>query len=144
MAPPVQPPEDPGPVPTDFFEANPDSYQSNASTETQYEIRNKAQKFAAEAKRNIAEDLDEDRLSKIGQKCKHAFDIDVESTRHWRSEVDQWIQLAIQARDAKNFPWNNASNIKFPLVSIAAMQCSARACPTLVPSGYKIVKPIVY
>lgn len=135
---------DPNPVPSDFFAEEPDSYQSNVSTETQYETNLKAQKYAAEAKRNIAEDLDEDRLNKIGADCKHSFDIDVQTTRQWRNEVDQWIQLAIQARDPKNFPWNNASNIKFPLVSIAAMQFGARAYPTLVPSGDKIVKPVVY
>ncbi len=144
MAPPQPVADDPGPIPSDFFAEEPDSYQTNISSETQYEIRNKIQKYAAAAKENIAETLDEDQLNKIGEKCKHSFDIDVQSTRQWRQEVDQWISLAIQTRDHKNFPWNNASNIKFPLVSIAAMQFSARAYPTLVPSGDKIVKPVVY
>ncbi|WP_299209764.1 amidohydrolase family protein, partial [uncultured Dokdonia sp.] len=39
----------------------------------------------------------------------------------------------------KTFPWPGASNVKFPLLTIAALQFSARAYPSLI-SGTEVVK----
>jgi chaperonin GroES len=93
--------------------------------------------------KNIAEDLDEDTLTSIGQNAKRAYEEDWDTTEDWRDQVNEWLELATQKMDAKNWPWPNASNIKYPLVSTASMQFSARAYPTLVPSDGKIVKPVV-
>jgi chaperonin GroES len=49
------------------------------------------------------------------------------------------MKLALQVSEAKSFPWTNASNIKFPLVTIAALQFHSRAYPALIPSD-QIVK----
>lgn len=92
---------------------------------------------------NIAEKIKEDKLEEIGEECYQGYEIDYQSSQIWRDMVDEWMALATQAVEEKNYPWPNASNVKFPLVSIAAMQFSARAYPTLVPSDGKIVKPVV-
>ncbi len=47
--------------------------------------------------------------------------------------------LALQVSEQKAFPWPGASNVKFPLVTIAAMQYQARAYPALIP-GPDVVK----
>ena len=44
------------------------------------------------------------------------------------------MKLALQVAEAKSFPWTNSSNIKFPLVTIAALQFHSRAYPALIPS----------
>jgi chaperonin GroES len=82
---------------------------------------------------NIAENLDEDALTKIGSECKKAFDEDLQSRGDWERDIEEWLKIAAQVRDEKSFPWQGASNVKYPLISTAAMQFSARAYPSLVP-----------
>ena len=89
---------------------------------------------------NIADELDEDKLTKIGDECKRGYDADLASRAHWEKDLEEWTKLAIQVKEDKTFPWPNASNIKFPLLSTAAMQFSARAYPTLIPSDNKPAK----
>lgn len=89
---------------------------------------------------NIAEHLDDDKLHKIGQDCKKGFDQDCESRSEWEQCIDEWTKLAIQAKEQKTYPWPKASNIKYPLLSTAAMQFAARAYPSLIPSDGQVVK----
>lgn len=93
---------------------------------------------------NIAEKLDEDKLRKIGSDCKAAFDEDMDSRSEWEKNLEDWLKLAAQVREDKSFPWPNASNVKYPLISTAAMQFSARAFPALVPGDGKIVKSRIF
>jgi len=44
------------------------------------------------------------------------------------------LDLALQVTEQKSFPWSGASSVKFPLVTIAAMQYHARAYPALIPA----------
>jgi chaperonin GroES len=53
---------------------------------------------------------------------------------------DDWLKLAKQTIDQKTYPWPGASNVKYPLLSTAAMQFAARAYPSLVPSDGRVVK----
>jgi len=89
---------------------------------------------------NIAEKLDEDELTKIGTNCLRGFNDDLNSRTRWEHDIDQWTKLAIQTVEQKSFPWQNASNVKYPLLATASMQFAARAYPALVPSDGKIVK----
>lgn len=88
---------------------------------------------------NIADSLTEDELKKIGKECKAGFEDDLLSRDDWERELDEWTRLAMQVRERKSFPWTNASNIKYPLLSTAAMQFNARAYPSLVPPDGKLV-----
>ena len=108
--------------------------QQTSPTDTQTPIRKLLES------KNIAESLDEDKLHEIGANCKKGFDQDVTSRRDWERNIDDWTKLAIQAKEQKSYPWPNASNIKYPLLSTAAMQFAARAYPSLVPSDGRIVK----
>lgn len=91
-------------------------------------------------KTNIAEDLDEDTLIKIGDEVVKGYDTDLASRVEWDKECDQWTELALQVAEKKTFPWPNASNVKYPLVSVAAMQFAARAYPSLIPSDGVVVR----
>ncbi len=88
---------------------------------------------------NLAEDLDEDKLTEIGKNCKDGFDRDLQSRSDWEKDLEEWTRLAMQIRETKTFPWPKASNVKYPLLSTAAMQFAARAYPSLVPSNGKVV-----
>lgn len=93
---------------------------------------------------NIAETLDEQLLIDIGREAEEGFRADKESRKDWETGVDEWTKLAKQTVEPKTYPWPKASNIKYPLLSTAAMQFAARAYPSLLPSSGKIVnaKPI--
>lgn len=93
---------------------------------------------------NIAEKLDEDQLTQIGKDCKGAFDEDLKSRSDWEKDMEEWLKITAQYRERKSFPWDGAANVKYPLISTAAMQFSARAYPSLVPGDGKIVKSRIY
>jgi len=88
---------------------------------------------------NIADLLDETQLGEIGRKVAEEFEVDLQSRSTWEKRMESSMKLALQVTEAKNFPWVGASNIKFPLVTIAALQYHARAYPTLI-SGDTPVK----
>jgi chaperonin GroES len=60
------------------------------------------------------------------------YERDRQSRRTWESTAQSWIDLALQVVEEKTFPWPGASNVKFPLLTIAALQFAARAYPALV------------
>jgi chaperonin GroES len=92
---------------------------------------------------NMAIGLDKDKLDKISDRCKRGFEDDLMSRSDWESEIDEWTALAKQTRETKSFPWPNASNVKYPLLSTAAMQFAARAYPSLLPSSGRVVNAVV-
>jgi len=89
---------------------------------------------------NIAEKLDEDKLKQIGSDCHAGYMADKDSRKDWEQHIDDWTKLATQIRETKSWPWPDASNVKYPLLTTAAMQFAARAYPSLVPSDGKVVK----
>lgn len=93
--------------------------------------------------KNLAETLSDEELIKIGQDCLRGLEIDLESRGDWEEKLDDWIALAKQTMEIKNSPWPKASNVKYPLISTASMQFSARAYPTLVPSNGKVITSVV-
>lgn len=89
---------------------------------------------------NIADNLNDEELQKIGEDCKKGFDHDVQSRSEWDKEADEWLKISAQIREEKHFPWVGAANVKYPLISTAAMQFSARSYPSLVPGDGKVVQ----
>jgi chaperonin GroES len=89
---------------------------------------------------NIAETLDEQKLKDIGQAARQGYDTDLGSRTDWEDDIENWTKLAVQCREDRTWPWPNASNVKYPLLSTAANQFAARAYPALVPSDGRVVK----
>lgn len=89
---------------------------------------------------NIAEDLDEEELRQIAQDALEGYRNDLSSREDWERHIDDWTKLASQVVEQKTYPWPDASNVKYPLISVAAMQFNARAYPSLIPSDGKVVK----
>ncbi len=96
---------------------------------------------------NIAEHLNSSeegrqKLRDIGAEASRGFELDLESRKDWEKNIDEWIKLAKQVSEPKTWPWPRASNIKYPILSTAALQFAARAYPSLLPSDGKIVKAV--
>lgn len=96
---------------------------------------------------NIAEALKKnnpDRYKKIGQEAKRGFEVDDQSRKQWLEATLEWLKVAKQTVEKKTYPWPDASNIKYPLISTAALQFSARAYPSLVPADKQLVNSRIY
>lgn len=85
---------------------------------------------------NIAEILDDECLKTIGSQVVTDYEVDEGSRKEWISRYSEGIKLAAQADSFKRKmePWDKASNVQFPLLTIATIQFHARAYPLLVPS----------
>lgn len=82
---------------------------------------------------NIADNLDEAKLNRIGMQVVQGFDMDRESRSDWEKRYEGSLKLAAQVVEKKSFPWPDAANIKYPLLTTACIQFSARSYPALVP-----------
>lgn len=91
------------------------------------------------AEPNIAAKLPDDQLGKIGEQVVREYMIDDASRSDWKERVDAAMDLAMLVADEKNYPFQGAANIKYPLLTTAALQFNARAYPAIV-SGKKVVK----
>ena len=85
------------------------------------------------ASTNVAENLKDKDLETIGNYVWEGYDVDKTSRKEWESNVDEWVKLALQVAETKSHPWPNAANVKYPLITTAALQFSARAYPALLP-----------
>ncbi|CAB4132868.1 hypothetical protein UFOVP252_15 [uncultured Caudovirales phage] len=87
---------------------------------------------------NIANLLCAEDLATIGLQVVKDFDNDLLSRSSWEKRTEASLKLALQVAETKNFPWPNASNIKFPLITIAALQYHARSYPVLIDSDLPV------
>lgn len=89
---------------------------------------------------NIAETLEKEKLEEISEQVSEGFEYDMRSRSDWEKDLEAWTKLALQVKEEKQYPWRGAANVKYPLLSTAAMQFNARAYPSLVPATGNIVK----
>jgi chaperonin GroES len=82
---------------------------------------------------NVADLLSESDLTTIGNAVWDEWTIDKDSRYDWEERTADAMKLAQQVKEEKTFPWAGASNVKFPLVTIAALQYQSRAYPALIP-----------
>jgi chaperonin GroES len=89
---------------------------------------------------NVADKLEEEELAKIGAQVIEDFEMDCESRQEWFLKMQEHFEMALQLADNKQWPWPGASNVQFPLLTIASLQFHARAYPALVPQDGQVVK----
>ena len=94
---------------------------------------------------NIARELDQETLDKMGQKVVELYDDDKQSRQEWEDMNEEYLKLATQVVVDKSYPWERASNVKYPLLTTAAIQFHARAYPALInndaPVKPKVIGP---
>jgi len=92
---------------------------------------------------NITSDIDEETLENIGEHIVQIYKEDLDSRIDWEDRNEEWIKLASQVVEEKNYPWPGAANVKYPLLSTASLQFHARAYPALIPDN-RVVKTRVF
>ncbi|MCF4166344.1 co-chaperone GroES [Zavarzinia compransoris] len=92
---------------------------------------------------NLCDVIDDDgELGRIGQEVKRGYDIDEASRADWKLRIERATKLAMQIAEEKSFPWPGAANVKYPMLTTAAIQFNARSYPAIV-QGRDVVKPQV-
>lgn len=87
---------------------------------------------------NLASHMDQSKLDRIGSTVCDEYRQDLSSRSEWEKRYEQALKLASQTTEIKTSPWKDAANVKFPLLTTACVQFSARAYPALIP-GKNIV-----
>lgn len=88
---------------------------------------------------NIVDKLEDADRQAIGTWVNEGYMADKSSRAEWEEAMANAMKLTLQVAENKSEPWAGASNVKFPLVTIAALQFHARVYPILVP-GPEIAK----
>ena len=88
---------------------------------------------------NIAKDLADEKVQEIGRLCKDGYDADKQSRTPWEEWSAKSLKLALQVAEHKTFPWPGCANVKFPLLTIAALAWHSKAYPALI-QGDDVVK----
>jgi chaperonin GroES len=91
---------------------------------------------------NVALMLSEDERKAFGDWVVNGYVRDMSTRKEWEERNAKAIRLALQIKEEKSFPWTNASNVKFPLVTIGALQFLARI--SILTRGRYIAKYEAY
>lgn len=84
---------------------------------------------------NVMEFMEDDDIRHIGQCCKEGFEQDIRSREEWDQRTAEGMKLALQILTPKTEPWPGCANVKFPLITVAALQYHARAYPALIDTN---------
>lgn len=91
---------------------------------------------------NVADVVDAERLPGLGQLVVREYNIDKDSRSEWETCARRAMAMAQQKKERKTTPWDGASNVKYPMLTTAALQFAARAYPAIV-DGNNVVKAVV-
>ncbi len=84
---------------------------------------------------NLCHHFTEADLKVIGDEVYRQYQKDKSSRVQWENMQQIAMNLAMQVAETKSFPWQDCSNIVFPLITIAALEFNATAYPTLMNNG---------
>lgn len=84
---------------------------------------------------NIVEMLDKDLVAKIGQDCAADFQDDVTARNKKDMNLEKAEKIAKQVVEKKSFPFPNASNVKYPLITKAVIEFNSRVSPLICSNG---------
>lgn len=88
---------------------------------------------------NLCDRFEMEDLDALGDIVWQGYKRDLNSRSKWEKRMNAGMDLALQISHAKNFPWPNCANVVFPLVTIAALQFSARSYSNIV-QGADVVR----
>lgn len=84
---------------------------------------------------NIAESLEEEDKAAIVELVLKGFEDDKASAAEFNETIEMAMDIAKQVMQEKTTPWPGASNMKYPLITSAALQSAARMYPEVVRNG---------
>lgn len=93
---------------------------------------------------NIAMDPDitDEQIVRLAAHVVRDYDIDEQSRNEYRENYRLWLDFAMQLTEQKTYPWPDASNVIYPLMTNASVQFAARAYPGIIRDR-DVVKGVV-
>ena len=88
---------------------------------------------------NVADKLDNRLVQEIGQTVVEEYKIDKASRSEWERQMEQAEKFVRLLMEKKTFPWDNASNVVYPLLAQSCLQFNSRSLPLMV-KGQRAVK----
>lgn len=92
---------------------------------------------------NLAASLPDGLLDEIAMDAKREYELDKESMSDWRTQMERGIELAKLEKKDKSYPFEGSANVKYPLITTAALQFNARAYPAICAPS-EVVKAKVH
>ena len=86
-----------------------------------------------------------EKLAEIGETCVSAYERDLLDRKDWEDVAREALAACAQeeVEKTKDFPWSGASNMKWPLLTIAAMQFNARMYPAVVKGDEAVLCKVI-
>ena len=91
---------------------------------------------------NIAEDLEQNILDTIASRVVDDYNTDKDSRSVWERSNREVLELAKLEIKKKTYAGEQVANVKYPIITNAAIQFAARAYPEII-KGTEVVKPKV-
>lgn len=88
---------------------------------------------------NVALDMEDGLAGRIASRVIEEYQIDKTSRSDWEEEARLAMESVLQKTETKSHPFAGAANVKFPLLTTAALQFGARSYPAIV-QGDRVVR----
>lgn len=83
---------------------------------------------------NLAAELDEEELAKIGAECHEDFTKDAESRTEWMKMHSEWMRIYFLKDKPKSAPWPGSSEESIPMLAEGCNQYHARSYQAMFPT----------
>ena len=88
--------------------------------------------------------LDEQTLTTLGSDVVEDYERDLGDRSEWEEIAKKALRKAAQEKkEAKDYPWPGASNVNYPIITIAATEFNARSYPAIVKGDETIQVKVV-
>ena len=94
---------------------------------------------------NFADAMSAIDLVELGAKVVDEYERDKEDRKEWADIAEEALSAASQGKacEEKTYPWKGASNVRFPLLTSAALQFNARMYPAVVKGDEAVLCKVI-
>ncbi len=97
----------------------------------------------AEYDGNLLDLLNEEARTTLGGEAVEEYDHDKASRSEWEKDIERAVKAAKQDSEQKNYPFEKASNVKFPILTSAAIQFGSRAYGAMTRGDQPVVTKVL-
>jgi len=123
----------------DDTETLPEAMEDETAFDVDTDVERNVSILDALSAQNLVPLLSEHDVNRIGYEALSEYQTDLSTLGDYHERIERAMDIAMQKAKPKTFPWVNASNVMFPLLTQAAIQFQARAYPAIIDAG-EVVK----
>ena len=92
---------------------------------------------------NLAEELEQTEINKIGKQLITAYEDDKSSRKDWEDQYSKGLKMLGVVVEDRSDPFPGASGVHHPLMSEASTQFQARAISEMFPAGGPVKTQVI-